>query len=96
MCKKCGNNIFCYCGQQATEDEVRVDVLVSVRSKAGRCFNGAERDSGTVKHAVPDNSFPSWETALCGTSPGVRGNGWKEPEVNGEITCERCLKKMAH
>lgn len=26
MCKKCGNDIFCYCCQAAPEDEVRVDV----------------------------------------------------------------------
>ena len=28
MCMKCGNDIFCYCGQQTTEDEVRVERVV--------------------------------------------------------------------
>ena len=69
---------------------------MSARAKAGRCFNGAERDQGVVTHAVPCAAFPSWEKALCGTRPGQRGNGWKVPASSGEVTCIRCLKKLAH
>jgi len=66
---------------------------ISVRAKAGRCFNGAERDQGYITHAVPDHDFPSWTPALCGAVPGARGNGWKDPSPEGtEITCKRCLR----
>ena len=76
---------------------VEIKRVVSVRAKAGRCFNGAERDQGVITHAVPDDGFPSWEKALCGTKPGARGNGWKSPtNKNSEITCERCKKKLSH
>lgn len=64
------------------------------RIKSGRCANGAERDQGTVTHAVPDDSHPSWKKALCGTAPGYRGNGWKEVDARDRVTCARCLKKM--
>ncbi len=56
---------------------------------AGRCFNGAERDSGRVYHAVAAAS--AFGRALCGAQPGLRSNGWVHaPE--GAVTCPRCLK----
>lgn len=69
---------------------------IYARAKSGRCFNGAQRDQGAVVHAVPDADPISWEPALCGTQPGYRGNGWKDPIIDGEITCIRCLKKVSH
>ena len=72
---------------------VGVQRVVSVRSKAGRCSSGAERDQGTVRHAVLDDSFPSWTKALCGTAPGSRGQGWKIPTC-AEVTCGKCLSRM--
>lgn len=64
------------------------------RLKSGRAFNGASRDAGMITHAVASDSYPNWNTALCGTKPGSRGNGWQESETSNEITCPKCLKKI--
>jgi hypothetical protein len=54
---------------------------------AGRCANGAERDSGSKYHAVRGN------VALCGAKPGPRSAGWST--YPGEaVTCPRCLTKL--
>jgi len=59
----------------------------------GRCINGAERDGGKLWHAVNEDDYPSWKTALCGAKPGERGNGWSS--YPGEkITCPRCNKRL--
>ena len=64
------------------------------RRKSGRAFNGAHRDAGWITHAVPnEDSHFSYETALCGTSPGVRSNGWGYIE-KFPITCKKCLDKI--
>lgn len=63
-------------------------------TKAGRCFNGAHRDSGKIVHFVPDEE-PSgfWGTkALCGTEPGVRGYGWTLSTK--KVNCPKCNKKL--
>jgi len=67
--------------------------------KTGRCSTGAERDGGTVLHAVripfgEVRDIQNWEPALCGTMPGQRGNGW-DLEKGRKITCSRCLEKLA-
>jgi len=71
-------------------------------TKSGRAFNSAHRDSGTIVHAVSDNSYPSWNKALCGAKPGSRGNGWHFENSNAgdirfkkkEVTCIKCLSKI--
>ena len=69
----------------------------SLARKIGRCFNGAERDGGTIQHIVP--VLPSgcggdwFSTALCGAEPGRRGNGWSK-NVYGNNLCPKCLKKI--
>jgi hypothetical protein len=64
--------------------------------KAGRCFNGFEKDRGTVVHAVPplpNTCVGDWFTmALCGVEPGRRGNGWSKAHKG--ITCPNCLKRL--
>ncbi len=60
-----------------------------VLSMAGRCANGAERDSGTLVHAV-EFSNPR---ALCGAKPGKRSVGWVRP-VGTVVTCPRCLRRL--
>lgn len=63
--------------------------------KAGRCFNGAHRDAGTIVHAVEIEEVPAGffgYPALCRTEPGIRGYGWAETE--SEVTCPKCIKKM--
>ncbi len=62
--------------------------------KAGRCFNGAHRDSGTVVHAVTDSepNGPWFTKSICGTSPGRRGYGWKP--TDNEVNCEKCKYKI--
>jgi hypothetical protein len=63
--------------------------------KAGRCFNGAHRDSGVIVHAIPEDNIngPNFKKALCGTSPGIRGYGWND-SINKDINCSKCLKKI--
>lgn len=57
----------------------------------GRCATGAERDKGARFHAVPEGT--GWQPALCGASPGRRGNGWSPYQGDG-VTCPRCLSRM--
>lgn len=61
--------------------------------KIGRCFNGFERDRGTVTHYVQDwqHYGDSWSKALCGTEPGIRGNGWSKSDKN--VTCTKCISR---
>lgn len=58
-------------------------------SLTGRCANGAERDSGRLYHAVPDDGY----IALCGAKPGRRSAGWSS-HLGTEVTCRRCLRKL--
>ena len=61
-----------------------------VRKKLGTGRGGgADRDQGYIYHAVADSGEPSWERALCGTKPGLSGNGWGVCE-NSQITCAKC------
>ncbi len=62
--------------------------------KSGRAFNGAHRDAGTIIHLIPkiNPSGVSWDKALCGTEPGIRGNGWHQ--VDKPASCEKCIKKL--
>lgn len=55
---------------------------------AGRCANGAERDGGTLYHAVR-----GWR-ALCGAEPGRASAGWSS-HLGTKATCPRCLAKLA-
>lgn len=72
-------------------------MAISPKYLAGRCANGAERDCGTLNHAVDSET---WK-ALCGAKPGRRSAGWR-PELDNDpqyadlkVTCPRCLKKMS-
>jgi hypothetical protein len=60
------------------------------RRLAGRCANGAERDGGTLFHAVPAGK---WD-ALCGAHPGRRSAGWSQYAGDG-VSCPKCLRKLA-
>jgi hypothetical protein len=63
--------------------------------KPGRCANGAQRDHGTLVHAVDtEYEWGSMEAALCGTRPGRRTPGWSSYE-HAAATCPKCLKKLA-
>lgn len=63
--------------------------------KAGRSFNGAHRDAGTIIHFVPsmpENTSGFWGyKALCGVEPGRRGYGWNGTEK--PATCSKCIAK---
>ena len=61
-----------------------------IRSLAGRCANGAQRDSGRLFHAVP---LGSWK-AVCGTGPGRQSAGWSEWGRGGDVTCPRCASRI--
>ena len=68
-----------------------------ISALAGRCANGAERDSGTRFHALmlDDNNNASYK-ALCGQAPGKRSAGWSSwSPPDRVVTCPRCLKKLA-
>lgn len=56
---------------------------------AGRCADGAERDSGTLWHAIEAGE----SVALCGAEPGRQSAGWSE-HLGTEATCKRCLSKL--
>lgn len=58
---------------------------------AGRCANGAERDRGSIWHAVARGSAH----AVCGKTYGRHSGGWCEAQNNEAVTCPRCLKKLA-
>lgn len=61
--------------------------------KAGRAWNGAHRDAGTVVHIVEgDEPNGYWgNKALCGTEPGRRSYGWSKTDK--EVNCKNCIKK---
>lgn len=54
---------------------------------AGRCANGAERDSGTLYHAIQLGDYK----AMCSAEPGRRSAGWS-PYHGDNVTCPRCLR----
>lgn len=56
---------------------------------AGRCADGAERDSGRLHHAVPYYQL----SALCGARPGRLSAGWGS-EAGESVTCLRCIRKI--
>lgn len=73
------------------------EVVVKYKSavKAGRCFNGAHRDGGTIVHAIPNISVngSNFNKAFCGTRPGIRGYGWNDT-IEKPVNCEKCIKKL--
>lgn len=75
-------------GNEITRTNVAERAEVEARQLAGRCANGAERDGGTIWHAVPATSY----SALCGAKPGRRSAGWSM-RLGDVVTCERCLRK---
>lgn len=94
------NNIIIAEGDQVNGQDI---IVVSPASKnyvaakkIGRCFNGFHRDSGTVIHLVPakpPRCGGDWfDKALCGTMPGLRGNGWTLAHEQ-TATCPKCIKK---
>jgi len=66
----------------------------AVRHLAGRCANGAERDSGTLFHALPIENGQVRGRALCGAAPRRRSVGWSEWGHGAAVTCPKCLKKL--
>jgi hypothetical protein len=68
------------------------------RSKSGRCWNGASRDAGIIRHAVPAGEIcgDDFRKALCGAVPGARGNGWgSHADPVEDVNCPRCLKRLS-
>ena len=66
---------------------------MKARQLTGRCRNGAERDRGTVYHAVGEVQRP-FGRALCGARPGLRSGGWSD-QAGECVTCPRCLRKLS-
>lgn len=64
----------------------------AAKRMTGRCATGAERDGGSRYHAVEAVTNP-WAPALCGATPGQRGNGWSV-YLGDVVTCPRCIKKI--
>lgn len=67
----------------------------AVRSLAGRCADGAERDHGTRFHALPLVEGQVHGRALCGAVPGRRSAGWSEWGHGENVTCPRCMQKLS-
>lgn len=66
-----------------------------VMYKMGRLANGAALDAGTVYHAV-ELGMPEYGVgaAFCGSKTGRRSAGWMR-QTNQDVTCPRCLAKLA-
>lgn len=63
--------------------------------KPGRAANASQLGAGTLIHAVDtEETWGSFQPALCGTRPGKRTPGWGSDEYDAP-TCPRCLKKLA-
>lgn len=56
---------------------------------AGRCVDGAQRDSGHITHAVPEG----FSRAYCGAKPGRKSVGWTM-RVGTAVNCPGCLRKI--
>ncbi|EKY4113674.1 TPA: hypothetical protein ACGW3M_000986 [Pseudomonas aeruginosa] len=69
--------------------------------KPGRLANSKEADSGVIVHVVDSDKsvFDGYTPALCGAKPAGRRAGWTDYEYMNlkipEVTCPRCLKKLA-
>lgn len=70
--------------------DIAAERPTEARRLAGRCADGAERDGGSLWHAVPARA---WK-ALCGAEPGRRSAGWSQ-RVGDAVTCPRCARKLA-
>jgi hypothetical protein len=65
---------------------------------AGKCANGNEGGRGSIVHWVrydAPNIYATRAPALCGKSYTGRSGGFSAREDAKEITCPRCIKKMA-
>jgi hypothetical protein len=61
-----------------------------IHRMTGRC----ESYGGIRYHAVASNNFNGWSQAICGASPGARGNGWSTCPGD-KVTCLRCALALA-
>lgn len=71
---------------------VDIELDYKPSEKAGRLANGAERDHGSIVHAVGKHG------ALCGTTTGRLSGGWVKPYPDADdtkITCDKCAKAIA-
>jgi hypothetical protein len=59
--------------------------------KGGRVWNGAQRDSGIIFHAISKGNW--YDPALCGAKTGIRSYGWVEEESE-TVSCPKCVKKI--
>lgn len=73
-----------------------VDRGYQISQMAGRCANGAERDSGILWHARRlDAENKISRKSICGRKPGRRSVGWSTWKPSGRVvTCKRCLKRL--
>jgi len=85
-------NGFCIDCQRSIDRGYQISQL------AGRCANGAERDSGILWHArmLEKNNHASLKS-LCGYTPGRRSVGWSvwRPEKR-TVTCPKCMRQLAN
>jgi hypothetical protein len=70
--------------------------------KTGRCFNGNERDRGSIQHIVKQTP-PKWvgdwfSKALCGSEPVNMTSGWSctaiGDNVSGDNICPKCFNTL--
>lgn len=59
--------------------------------KGGRVWNGAQRDTSVVFHAIKRGNW--YDASLCGAKCGRTAYGWVEEESE-KITCPKCLKNI--
>lgn len=68
--------------------------MILIARLTGRCTDGAERDGGTLWHAI---FAKNWK-ACCGIKHGRRSAGWQYASEftnqNISVTCPRCQRKL--
>lgn len=88
ICERCRDNDVQMPGDLCELCTKELTQGYAALTMTGRCANGAQRDAGTLYHAV---KLGEWR-AICGAKHGRRSR-WSEYH-GSEVTCPRCLKKL--
>ena len=101
-----GCNVCARCGEHVDIDSLNDEALCEVCAATvargyginrltGRLRNGAERDGGTLWHAILlSDDGKAGHKAVCGATPGPRSVGWGMYPRREGVTCTRCIAKL--
>lgn len=88
QCQKCRSANVLHDGDLCKFCQMESERGYEALTMTGRCASGAQRDAGTLYHAV---KIGEWK-AICGAKHGKRSR-WSEYHGK-DVTCSRCLKKL--